>query len=81
MEIGKLLRDSDGLLLDDVKPEHHGHWAVGWVDGYAVRVLRDGRPTRAAQVLFEIAQRLDNYPVLNEFDYAEREREEEIANG
>ncbi len=22
----------------DVMPEHHGHWACGWIDGYAIRV-------------------------------------------
>lgn len=24
----------------DVIAEHHGHWACGWVDGYAIRVYR-----------------------------------------
>ena len=31
----------------DVMEEHHNHWAVGWVDGYAIRVYRDGQITEA----------------------------------
>ena len=30
----------------DVIEEHHGHWAVGWIDGFAIRVFCNGKVTR-----------------------------------
>ena len=30
----------------DIIEEHHGHWACGWIDGFAIRVFRDGEVAR-----------------------------------
>jgi hypothetical protein len=51
---------------DDVLPEHHGHWACGWIDGYAIRVYRDGQITPAFQAYAELRLRLEDYPILDE---------------
>ena len=32
---------------EDVRTEHHTHWACGWIDGYAIRVYRNGQITEA----------------------------------
>lgn len=61
-------------LDEDVFCESHGHWAVGYLDGYAIRVYgKDGHPTDAFREFCQIKQKLDDYPVLDEEDYAERE--------
>jgi hypothetical protein len=67
-------------LLDaddpDVWMESHNHWAVGWVAGYVIRVYDDeGKVTAAARKVFELKQRLEDYPLLDEDDYSEREYE------
>lgn len=62
----------------DVESEDHGHWAVGWVAGFSVRVYSaNGGITPAFTACFEIMQRLDNYPALNEDRWSELESEEE----
>lgn len=64
----------------DVVAEHHHHWAVGWIDGYSIRVYRRGRITRAFRKYHKLAQRLAAYPVLDEEDYSRREHEDTISN-
>ena len=64
----------------DVVFENHSHWAVGWIEGFSVRVFRDGQITDAFGVYHELAQRLDDYPILDEEDYSRREYEATIAN-
>ncbi len=64
----------------DVVPEHHHHWACGWVEGYSIRVLRRGRITKAFRSYHALAQRLVHYPVLDEQDYSSREYEATISN-
>ena len=64
-----------------VRREHHGHWACGWVDGYAIRVFRqDGHVTKAFSTYHELTERLDNYPILDESDYSNREYQATIEN-
>lgn len=54
--------------------EHFGHWAVGWIDAIAVKVYdSNNEPTEAIVALYDILCRLDNYPVLDEEDYTDRE--------
>ncbi len=65
---------------DDVLAEHHSHWAVGWIDGYSIRVFRDGEITSAFRKYHELAVRLADYPVLDEEDYSERETEATLEN-
>ena len=64
----------------DVVVEHHNHWAVGWVDGYSIRVFRRGHITKAFRTYHQIAQRLTDYPILDEEDYSNREYEATIEN-
>ena len=64
----------------DVRAEHHGHWACGWIDGYAIRVYRNGQITEAFRAYHELAARLADYPVLNEEDFSRREYEATLEN-
>ena len=62
------------------RAETHFHWAVGHVDGYAIRVYRRGQITKAFRTYWELAQRMANYPLLDETDYCNREHEATLAN-
>ena len=64
----------------DVIEESHSHWVVGHIDGFAIRVFRNGQITEAFRVYHELAERMDNYPVLDESDYSEREYEATVEN-
>ena len=64
----------------DVVFESHSHWAVGHVDGFSIRVFRDGGITDAFQTYHEIAERLTDYPILDEEDYGEREYVATVEN-
>lgn len=65
----------------DVVEEHHGHWAVGWVDGYSIRVRKpDGSYTPAFLKWVELSVALASYPVLNDEDFSEREYEDTLSN-
>ena len=89
----RLLEESNAAAIDaelepfregddpDVIAEHHGHWACGWVDGYAIRVFRqDGTITEAFQRLCDLNERLEDYPVLDDEDYSRREYEATLEN-
>jgi hypothetical protein len=60
--------------------ESHHHWAVGHVDGMSIRVYRDGEITEAFRRRHEFAERMAEYPILNEQDYSNREHEATLAN-
>ena len=63
----------------DVVAERHSHWAVGYLDGFAVRVYRpDGRITAAFEELHRIREDLDGCPILNEPDYSDREYQDSL---
>jgi hypothetical protein len=64
----------------DVRAEHHGHWACGWIDGYAIHVYRNGQITEAFRAYPELAARLADYPVLDEEDFSRREYEATLEN-
>ena len=67
---------------DDVTvvPESHNHWAVGYIDGFSIRVFKRGRITKAFKAYYELQRRLDDYPLLDETDYSERELEATLEN-
>ena len=48
------------------------HWAVGWVEWIAIHESDDV----ALQKADDAKERLENYPILDESDYSEREEEE-----
>lgn len=64
----------------DVVSEHHHHFACGWIDGFSIRVFRDGQITDAFRCYHELAQQMADYPVLDETDYSNREYEATLAN-
>ncbi len=64
----------------DVVFESHNHWAVGHVDGFSMRVFRNGDITKAFETYHELAQRMADYPILDESDYSERELEATLDN-
>lgn len=57
----------------DVVFESHSHWAVGHVDGFSLRVFKRSRITKAFRTYHELAVKMDEYPILDESDYSERE--------
>jgi hypothetical protein len=65
----------------DVIFERHSHWAVGYLDGFSIRVYRpDGSITPAFEEFCRIKEALENYPILHEQDYTEREYLETLGN-
>lgn len=71
----------------DWRTERAGHWAVGWVEYLAVKVLidpdkgvEDGNLSPVFLRWLEVKDDLDSYPVLDEEDYSEREHKETISN-
>jgi len=60
--------------------EHSRHWAVGWVEGLSIRVYRDGKITDAFRKFYEIKERLEEYPLLNEEDVSAKEYEATLEN-
>ena len=68
--LDKFTGDDDSTVVG----ESHNHWAVGWIEGYSILVYDgDNNPTEAVQVLYELLLRLDDYPILDEEDYSEKE--------
>lgn len=64
----------------DVAAESHSHWAVGHIDGFSIRVFRDGGITAAFRAYHELRERLDSYPVFDEEDYSRREYDATLEN-
>jgi hypothetical protein len=64
----------------DLVFETHSHWAVGHVDGFNVRVFKDGEITEAFRIYHELAERMADYPILDEEDYSRREHETTLEN-
>jgi hypothetical protein len=64
----------------DVIEESHSHFLVGHIDGFAIRVFRDGQITEAFRVYHDIAERLADFPVLDEEDYSRREYDATLEN-
>jgi hypothetical protein len=64
----------------DVLFERHVHWAVGHVDGFSVRVFKNGKITKAFESCHTLARQIDDYPILDESDYSDREFEATLEN-
>jgi hypothetical protein len=64
----------------DVVMESHSHWACGNVDGFSIRVFRDGQITDAFRKYHELTEQLADYPILDEEDYSRREYEATSEN-
>lgn len=59
----------------DVVFESHNHFAVGHVDGFSIRAIKNSEPTEAVKKYLELVARMEDYSILNESDYSERETE------
>ena len=57
---------------DTVEVVRESHWAAGWVEWIAIH--QDDEP--ALSIADKANERLQNYPILDEDDFSEREREE-----
>ena len=64
----------------DVVFESHNHFAVGHIDGFSIRVFRNGTITEAFKTYHELAERMAEYPILDEEDYSNRESEATYEN-
>lgn len=65
----------------DVVMESHSHWAVGHIDGFSMRVFdSQGEISEAFRKYHELTQAMDDYPVLDESDYSDREYEATLEN-
>ena len=64
----------------DVVFESHDHWAVGHVDGFSIRVYRNGEITEAFKTYHDLMEQMDGYPILDEEDYSNREYEATLEN-
>jgi hypothetical protein len=64
----------------DLVFESHDHWAVGHVDGFSIRVYRNGQITAAFRTYHDLMAQLDGYPILDEEDYSRRECEATLEN-
>jgi hypothetical protein len=80
-EIAKRLQPFMEADDPDVKCESHTHWAVGYVNGFSIRIHRpDGSITPAFAEFCQIKQDMEDYPILNESDYSDREYEATLEN-
>jgi hypothetical protein len=78
--IADVLRPFSETKNPDVVFESHAHWAVGHVDGFSIRVYRDGEITEAFHIYHGLMEQLDSYPVLDEADYSSREYDAALEN-
>jgi hypothetical protein len=64
----------------DVVFEIHFHWAVGHIDGFSVRVYRNGEITDAYRRYRELQERITDHPLLDDEDYSRHEYEATLGN-
>jgi len=63
-----------------VVKESHSHRAVGHIDGFSLRVFRNGKITEAFRTFHKLMESLAAYPILNEEDFSNREYEATVEN-
>jgi hypothetical protein len=78
----KILNDDYPELSEDWTITRCNHWAVGWVEHLSFRVFdADGKtPSKIFRVLCGVADKLANYPLLDEDDVSRREYEDTLEN-
>lgn len=60
---------------DIVTIVRESHWAVGWVEWIAIEADGTAESDNALKIADEAKARLEDYPVLDESDFSEREME------
>lgn len=78
--IEKALDSFTGGEDPDVVFESHTYWLAGHVDGFSIRIYRDGAVTNAFTAYYELVERLSRYAVLDEQDYDRWVYEAALAN-
>jgi len=76
--IEKILEDEK--YEEDIVFESHSHFAVGHVDGFSLRVYKDGAITDVFRKYFDILERLEDYPVLDDENYSNKEYDCTLEN-
>lgn len=65
----------------DVVMETHSHFAVGWIAGFSIRCLdQQGNLTEAFRRYAELHVAMEQYPILDEEDFSNREYEATVEN-
>jgi hypothetical protein len=75
-ELAKFAESDD----PDVVPERHDHYLVGWIEGFSIRVFKNGDITPAFARYFDLQNALEDYPILDQDDYSTREYEATVEN-
>jgi len=81
----KAMKPYMGWIADPQEPAdceecHHGHWAVGHVDGLYLRVRKNGEITPAFREYVGLLLAMADYPVLDESDYSARQWDDTLAS-
>ena len=62
--------------IPTVVMESHNHWAVGYIDGFSIRVFDTrNQITEAFRAYHHLAEKMAIYPILDEEDFSNREYE------
>ena len=81
--IGKAMMSFTEKVDDDpdVVMETHSHFAVGWIAGFSIRCINhNGKVTEAFKQYAGLKESMDQYPILDEEDYSNREYEATVEN-
>jgi hypothetical protein len=71
----------EDFIGPDLQPLRCSHWGFGWVDGYIMRVYdKHGNITKPFAKWAELTLALEDYPVLSDDDYSQREYDATIEN-
>ena len=91
-DAGVLSQSNDAVIRRRLEPfsggndpdlvfEQHSSWIVGHVDGFSIRVFGpDGTITDAFREFCRLNERLDDYPILDEQDYGDRDYAATLEN-
>lgn len=65
----------------DVQIERFSHWAVGWTERLAVKMLdKKKKVTKAGKGIIDWRRKLESYPVADEEEFSKREFEQTLEN-
>lgn len=78
--IAKTLKRFTKGKSPSVVAEMHSHWAVGYVDGFSIRVFRRGKITKAFRTYCELLEEIEEFAILDQSDYSNREYEATLSN-
>ena len=87
---GDLLEQSNAAFITktlkpfDVEIQRFNHWACGWMDHIIIQVFdgeqKEENITDIFKKFLELKKRIENYPVLDEKDYCEREHKDTLKS-